>query len=170
MAAGPASEEVTEVLKRRARRLAEPAADTPVEAVDLLVFSAADARLAAPARRVREVLAPGPTARLPTGAQAMVGLRAVRGAVVVVADPTILLGVGSGGPQAAGDRFAVVLDHPVAPVGVLTDRVDGVLTLFGGVRPTPDNALLEGITGGGVLVLDVDAVLAHPGLASEPLL
>jgi hypothetical protein len=76
--------------------------------------------------------------------------------------------VGGDAPP-SGERFAVVLDHPVAPVGVLTDRVDGVLITFGGIRPAPDDPLLAGITADGALVLDVDAVLADPRLASEPL-
>jgi len=157
-----------EALKIRARRLAEPTPHTRAKAVELLVFSVGDARLAAPADRVREILTPGATARLPTSGQALVGLRAARGAVVVLADPSILLGVGGDAPP-SGERFAVVLDHPVAPVGVLTDRVDGVLITFGGIRPAPDDPLLAGITADGALVLDVDAVLADPRLASEPL-
>lgn len=168
MSADPASAAVDEVLRRRARRLAEPLADLPVGAVDLLVFSVGDIRLAVPVHRVREVLPPGPTTRLPSGAPAMAGVRAVRSAVVALADPSVLLALDGGASPPAEARFAVVLDHPVAPVGLLADRVVGVLAAVAGIQPVRDDELLEGVTGDGVPVLDVDAVLAEPRLSTAP--
>lgn len=161
------SEAAAKALERRARRLAEPAATEPVDAVELLVFSACEDRLAVPASRVREILAPGPTTRLPARVRTMAGLRAASGAAIVLADPLLLLGVAEAAPPPVDTRFAVVLDHPTAPLGLLADRVDGVATALGGLQDVSDRSLIEGLTPEGVPVLDVDAILADARLTGD---
>ncbi|MPY94194.1 MAG: hypothetical protein GEV08_14370 [Acidimicrobiia bacterium] len=135
---------------------------------------------------MREVLAPGPVARVPGAGHALLGLRPAGGELVVLADVGALLGTSSA--RAPGERYVVVLDDPEAPLGVLADAVEEMADVpRGSLRPMPEaGGLVLGVadlpgasvTGGtsgppdgpgGLLVVDVDALLRDPRMSTSPL-
>jgi chemotaxis signal transduction protein len=161
-----ADEHVSHVLEARARALAQPPSAPADDAGELLVFTVGDTRLGVPLDRVREVLPPGPTTLLPGGPHALAGVRVVHGQLVVVANPGPVLGVEERRPPSS--RFAVVLEDRWAPVGLLADAIDGVVREDPAARPAGGAGFVESVTAEGVLVLDVDALLADPRLTAVP--
>lgn len=166
MAAEPVDEHTARVLAERARELAQPPPPPRPPSVELLGFTRAGLRFAVPTAAVAEVLAMGPLTRLPAAPHALVGMRAVRGEVVAVADPSRLLDAPQAGPAPA-EAAVVVLADPVAPLALLADTVDRVVTVE---RPPgePQQPLVAGLTADGVPVLDVAAVLADPRTSTRP--
>jgi len=154
------------LLQHRAATLASPLVDedrTPL--VDLVVVSVAGRRLAFRSDSVRQVLRNGPLCRLPQGCGALLGLVAVSGTAVPVADLGALLEDSSPEP---GRPLIVLLGGP-APVGVLVDDALSVLSLrTRDIRPRPPGSPSDsaecGITSEGVVVLDTEILLSHPRL------
>jgi len=158
------------VLQRRAAELARPLADedqTPV--VDLVVVAVAGRRLAFRSGSVRQILRNGPLCRLPQGCGALIGLIAVQGSAVPVADLHSLL---EDAAPDAGRPLIVLLDGP-APVGVLVDEALSVLSLRAReIRPrppgSPSDSAEHGVTPDGVVVLDAETLLANRRLHPQP--
>lgn len=162
------------VLDARARILArQPESPDRDGSQELLIASVGDARLAWDIHRVREVLPPGPLARLPGEGHLLVGVRNVGGELVAVADIASLLGLSHNvGP--AG-RWVVVIEENSGPLGVHVDRANELVTIpLDSLRsaPTSGKAPVTGVishlTPDGALVIDVDALLTQPVLSVRP--
>ena len=90
-----------------------------------LVFQLADRVYALPAETVAEVIQIPATARVPQAPRALIGVANLRGAVLPVVSLRALLDL-EGGPGAASR--AIVLDGG-APVAILVDAIDGLVTI-----------------------------------------
>lgn len=157
----------TELLDARARVLAQPDGQDRGEAGrELLVAALGATKLAIDVRQVRRVLPPAPLARIPGGDHFVLGLRNVSGELLAVADVAALLGLSTSTP--VGHRWVVVLDGHGGPLGIM---VDGVIELAAETAKGPRPAAGPAATGvvaeatvNGHLLIDTDALLAHPSL------
>lgn len=118
----------------------EPAAIAPVapaaEEERFLAFRIGGELHAVPLGPVRELRLLSPIAEVPRAPFGVLGVTSVRGAIVPVLDPGLLLGF----PPAPRSRAArvVIVDAGRGPVGLLVDGVDGVRRLPpGAVEPVP---------------------------------
>ncbi|HEY0018054.1 MAG TPA: chemotaxis protein CheW [Longimicrobium sp.] len=89
-----------------------------------------------PAGRVREVLRPPPLTRVPFPPDGVCGVAQVRGTVLAVVDLGARLGMG---PVGAAGRLVVVWGRGREAVGLLVDRVVGLVDEGGDELP-PDEA------------------------------
>jgi purine-binding chemotaxis protein CheW len=90
-----------------------------------LVFQLAERVYALPAETVAEVIRIPRTARVPQAPRALIGVANLRGAVLPVVSLRVLLDLE--GEQGAASR-AIVLDGG-APVGIVLDSIDGLVTI-----------------------------------------
>lgn len=159
-------DEVERILAQRARELAQPLVAGPANTTEVVIFSRSGSQLGVPSAAVSEVLQGSHLARLPAAPPALVGICAVRGDVVVVADPAHLLDLSA--PDAVPeDAAVVVLDDEVAPLGLLVDSVERVALVE---RPATasSQAPVAGVTADGVVLLDVASILADPRTTTAP--
>lgn len=160
------SVDVGAVLDERARRLARqgPGIEaTPT--VEALVVVAGGTRYAIETRHVREVVRFAELRRLPAGAGLLHGLVLARGEAVPAAALADLVG----GTRLAGlPAFAVVIDGPAAPVGLLVEGIIDVTDVPAGLLSRHSDvatASLElGVTPDGSVVLDALTMLRDPRL------
>lgn len=155
-----------EVLAARAEALARPVDRRDETRSQWIVVAIGEARIAVPAERAEVVLGPAPIARVPRpDASAIVGIRTrTGGGLLAVADVSSLIGVVVS--RSAEEQDVVVLGDPTSPVGLLVDAVEGLREADALMRVEADGELIRGVGGSGELVLDVDALLAHPRLGS----
>jgi purine-binding chemotaxis protein CheW len=90
-----------------------------------------------PAGRVREVLRPPPVTRVPFAPAGVRGVAQVRGTVLAVVDLGARLGMA---PVAGAGRLVVVWGQGREAVGLLVDRVVGLVDDGGDEQPPPDEA------------------------------
>jgi purine-binding chemotaxis protein CheW len=90
-----------------------------------------------PAARVREVLRTPPVTRVPFAPPGVRGVAQVRGTVLAVVDLGARLGMG---PVAGAGRLVVVWTRGREAVGLLVDRVVGLMDDGGDEQPPPDEA------------------------------
>lgn len=160
----PSDARDSEILDARARALARTATqEGDHHGRELLIASLGETRVAVDVRYVRRVLPPAPLARIPAGDHFVFGLRNVGGEVLAVADFAGLLGLTSNCPIDA--RWIVEFDGHGGAIGVMVDRVDELVadaaTRAAGVAAT---GVLAGTTAEGHLLIDTDALFAHPSL------
>lgn len=91
-----------------------------------------------PAERVREVLRPPPVTRVPFAGNGVRGIAQVRGTVLAVVDLGERLGLA---PVGGKGRLVVVWGGGREAVGLLVDRVVGLLDEDGGEEAAPDEAM-----------------------------
>ena len=128
--------------------------------------------------RVQEVLRPLPVTRVPHAPPASAGLVNLRGRIVTVVDPRIVLGAGAA-PAAAGGL--VVVHGTDAPVALLVDAIGDVRRVDGSEASAPPSlaaspAADEGsliartlaLPGELLVVLDLDRVIARAFAAAGP--
>lgn len=89
-----------------------------------LAVGVGKAEFGLPAAAVREVLRPPPLTRVPFAPPAVRGVAQVRGTVLAVVDLGARLGMG---PVAPPGRLVVVWGHGREAVGLLVDRVAGLV-------------------------------------------
>lgn len=155
------------VLRQRAEVLARPSTTDDRRSTPSIVLHIGEARVAVPLHRVRTVAAPGPVAGLPRAGHLLVGARLVGGEMIAVADLGPVLGTPSDAPAAS--RSVVVLDSEDAPLGVAADVVSNVeVDADIATGDASASALVSGVTSDGVLLLDVDAVLADRRFMTAP--
>lgn len=139
----------------------------------LLAFDVGGAPLAIDLAAVREVLAGLPVTRLPSAPEALRGVVNVRGTIVPVLDVAVRLG----GRRADLAGPLVVADARDGRCALLVDAVHGILEVPDDrLLARPDAGPLAGAAcvvalapaeaGGFVPVLDLDALLDPPGVAS----
>jgi chemotaxis signal transduction protein len=137
--------------------------------VSTLAVSVGGAEFGIPADRVREVLRPPPLTRVPFAPDGVRGIAQVRGTVLAVVDLGARLGMGPVGDRG---RLVVVWGRGREAVGLLVDRVVGLLDEDGDDEAAPDEALaalppgwLAGVavpgSGRRVALLHLDRVLGQ---------
>lgn len=154
------------LLLARAVELARPVADDAGDrTVDLLVLRVGDQRVAVPLEGVREVRPPSPLARLPGCTDVLVGLVGGSGEALAVAALAGLLAIPGAAPP---DRqWVAVLHHPPAPLGLLADTADDILTVGRDELSAPpeSHALVTALAPDGTFVLDLVALLRDSRLS-----
>lgn len=103
----------------------------------VLAVGVGGAEYGLPAAAVREVVRPPPVTRVPFAPPAVRGVAQVRGTVLAVVDLGARLGTGPVGPPG---RLVVVWGRGREAVGLLVDRVAGLVETEGGDEPLPDEA------------------------------
>ncbi len=169
-AASPAgkAEAAREVLERRARLLARPAAPPPApDLLELLTFRVGDETCGIESRRVFGVFRPVEITPLPGAEPPVFGLTAWRGDLLLVLD---LRPGGAAGATADAPGWIVVVGRERPTAGLAAHAIhDFVTARAEDVRKPPESeprgrAFVRGITGGAVLVLDCERL---PGFAGE---
>lgn len=160
------------VLRARAAQLAQPPADRARRSSrSLLVVATPAGRFGLDAARVREVLAPAHVTRVPARpGSALVGLRHVRGELLALADLGRLLDLPAR-TAPSGQPVVVVGDSP-DPLGLLVDSTEALLPVdddWGRMAPRPVDmdSVVTQVSSGGMLLIDVDALLAHPAVSPD---
>lgn len=158
------ADRVRRVLEERARRLARPLAPPgPTDVLEVVTFHLAGERYAVAAERVREVFRLQGRSALPGAPDPIAGVTAHRGEILTLLDVRTTLGLSA---AALNDLDRVlVLERGRTGVGVLVDRLEGVEVVpRAELRPPPPlgpgpREHLVGVTGDGLIVLDVDVLL-----------
>ena len=152
-------------LDARASELARPDDDGDGgDPVDVLVVTVGGQPIALPVDALREVRAPTPFAPVPGPGGVLVGVIGGHGEALAVADLSALLGLAPA--RTPTGQWVVVLDDPVAAVGLLIDMADDIVSLDRqDLSPPPrDSVLIAAVADDGLLVLDAAALLADPRL------
>jgi purine-binding chemotaxis protein CheW len=125
-----------------------------------LLFASAGEQYALPIERVREVVGWEEPRSLGAPAPWLLGVIALRGELIQVADLALRLG------RPAGERRRIVVfDSPEGPAGLAVDEVDAVADVEdASVQPAPPGSgeAIAGIAARGselVIVLDADSLL-----------
>lgn len=162
--------DVEEILHERARALAAPRGAGPdgERSAELhLVARIGDRSVAVPAARARHVVPATALARLVECGPAIVGLAAVHGELVPIADVSGLLQT-AGGDGATPGGYFVVVDDDKSSIGLLVDEVVELRSLHPGEVAADTSGhrsgSIAGVAPGGVFVLDLDGLLADPRL------
>lgn len=153
------------LLTARAADLARPLQHRRTgTSLELLLATLGDQRVALPAQALREVRPPTPLAPVPGTSEVLLGIAAGHAQALAVASLAALLGVASAAPSTV--QWLLVLDDATAPVGLLVDSVDDVVSVDGqGLGPPPEgSALIAGLAPDGALVLDIPALLGDARL------
>lgn len=166
-----AAQDVRQLLERRAAALAQrPGEETVLATVEVVTVMVGTRRYALEARHISRILRIAHLCRLPDDGGELVGLVVAGGAAVPVADLGSLLQLS--GPDRTRP-FVVLLGGTDLPLGLLVDEVEsfgqvvGMGLGFPVVSPAetvsdPSASFEYGITADGVVLLDADALLAHP--------
>lgn len=158
-----------QLLERRAVALAEPIDVGPQgPTLEILTVTLEGGRAyALETRHIAQILRNTRLCRLPAEGGELIGLTLVKGAAVPVADLGALLELS---PPDPSRPFVLLLDGGHLPLGLLVDDVVsfGQLT-EAEVRPSAGEAadtrpVERGVTAGGLVLLDVDLLLAHARL------
>lgn len=162
-------EEVRRTLRERARALARPREEprAPAETLELVVFSLAGERYGIETARVLEVIPLRDLTSVPSAPAVILGVVNYRGRILPVLDGRRLLALaGEGIPE--GSQVVAVHAEGMT-FGLFTTGVEGVVRIAADqVAPVPltltraHPALLRGVTGAMVAVLDLDAVARDP--------
>jgi purine-binding chemotaxis protein CheW len=166
-----ADDDVGRVLRRRAAALA-----TPAEPADdgnswtMLALALGSERYGVEAQHVEKVAPLPPVALLPGAPPPWLGLVNVRGSVRPLLSLRRYLGLGPDPPGPAG--ALVLLNARGLKVAALVDGIQGVerlpkVDLAAPVGGSGAHPVVRGVTGELLTVLDVDAMLADPGLVGE---
>lgn len=153
------------VLAARAADLARPLEqEHATDSVDVLLATVGGQQVALAVGSLREVRPPTPLAPVPGTSAVLVGIASGHAEALVVASLAALLGLSSA--VASTEQWVVVLDDPTAPVGLLVDTADDVVSLDRqDLSPPPESsAVIAALARGGVLLLDIHALLGDPRL------
>ena len=162
-------EEVRRILRARAQALAKPLEEalTPAEALELLVFSLAGERYGVEAGHILEVVPLPELTPVPCTPPFVLGVINHRGRILPVLDLRRLLELGGQGVP-AGSRV-VAVEAGGMTFGIFAEAVAGTFRVASHeVAPPPvtltgdRQALIEGVTGEMVAVLDLGALARDP--------
>jgi purine-binding chemotaxis protein CheW len=159
---------VARVLQARAAELARVVEDRQDDRVALLVLDVGGQQVALPVEALREVRAPAAVLQVPGTSPELAGLTGGHGAALAAASLAGLLGLATAVPPDA--QWLAVLDHPLAPLGLLVDAaVDIVAVERADLSPAPSaDGLVVGLVPGGALVLSAAALLQDTRLFLAP--
>jgi len=168
----PRGAQLEALLAQRAAALAPPpAAPTPADVFEALVFRLGDEQFALASSAVREVRVPTGLRKLPGAPAFVAGVLNVRGRVVTVLDLRPPLGLPASGAAAA----VVLVPTPRGDVGLLTTerpalrqlRATELTDLPAGAAAGLDPGWVRGVTPDLVVVLDEARILADRRLLVE---
>lgn len=140
-----------------------------VATVEVVTVRVGARRYALEARHISRILRNSHLCRLPEDGGELVGLVVAGGEAVPVADLGSLLGLS--GPDRSRP-FLVLLGGADLPLGLLADEVESfghAVEATANESPDQTAPVERGITADGVVLLDGDALLAHPGVAMSAL-
>ena len=157
------------LLAARAAELARPLDDeADGGTIDLLVLAVGDQHVALALQDVRGVRPPGPVAQVPGASEALAGVVGGYGEPLAVAGLGSLLRLRPLLP--AEQQWVVVLDDPVAPLGLLADAAVDIRSVrpedLG--RPADDKRLVAALLDDGTIVLDTAGLLSDPRTSLTP--
>lgn len=170
----PADERENEVLRQRARRLAQPLPPEPSEGELLRAvgFSLGEEKYAVEHGCIREVLPLPPVTPLPCVPAFVRGIVNVRGRIVALLDLETILGLPA--REIGSDDSLVIFQSTEREFGLLADRVFGLVAIpRSNIQPSlptvtaTAGALVKGVTADGWAVLDAGKMLADPGLVVD---
>lgn len=165
-------------LERRAAELAQrPTQEKAVATVEVVTVLVGSRSYALEVRHVSRILRTRHLCRLPEEGGELMGLVMTGGSAVPVADLASLVLLG---PPERTRSFVVLLGGAGLPLGLLVDEVESIGQVAeitpSGTDPDPDQTgsgttgpvslaapIERGITTDGVVLLDAEALLAHPG-------
>ena len=165
------------MLAARARALAvRPEAEAGGR-LELLAFAIAGAHYALPTAQVASVAQLGAVTRVPGAPPAVAGVTNHDGAVLLVAELPVLLGLGAPTPGAAAVRYLLVVrdgeahDGEAEPLGLVVDELHDVRVVAEAALHPPAVGgagahLTRALTGDGCLVLDGKRLLSEPALTT----
>ncbi|MBW3662511.1 MAG: chemotaxis protein CheW [Actinobacteria bacterium] len=156
-----------EILRQRARELAEPARSEPADRIEVLAFEVSGQRFVVALGDVVQVVAGSPLARVPHAPSALLGVATLRGSLLTVFDlaphgadrvtPAWMLVFGDG-----ADRLAIAADHVTG-----TRRLDRQELLDADASQL-HAAPVARVTRDGAGLLDVDLLLTWDRFTPAP--
>lgn len=141
-----------EVLRRRAEQLAVATDETEVEAgLSLLLFRITDEWYAVEAKDVREIFQDYVVTPVPCVPEYVLGVVNVRGEILSVTDPALMMGLGSVGGGEPGTLPAVVIASEDVATAIVVDEVGDITEVVVGDLEPPiggiDRAQAEFVAG-----------------------
>ncbi len=126
-----------EVLRRRADELAVASDETEAtEGMSLLVFRIADEWYAVEASDVREIFQDYAVTPVPCLPEFILGVVNIRGEILSVTDPALMMGLGSIGYEAAGALPAVVVEKDGIATALVVDEIGDIVEVaYGDLEP-----------------------------------
>jgi purine-binding chemotaxis protein CheW len=156
-----------ELLRERAKRLAEPAPTLGLEetSAQLIVFSRAGARYALDVAFARELLPLGEYASVPFAPPACLGLASARGELLALFDLAALTGT----PASEAPGLMLVCGEPARELALAVDEAIDLVAKAPLQPPPPEQGgPVLGFDARGFLVLDGEALLNDPRLTIDP--
>lgn len=158
------------ILDERAKGLARPFGSPGPDGAVHLVLSAGGRRVALPMVALRSVVPAPPITRIPSEGRPLVGLAALGGEVVPVADLAALLGFDE--PTSDREGLLVVVADGESQLALKVDAVEGHEALLPHLAARIDlsdaaghsNPLTTPVGADGLVVLDIGAALTDPRL------
>lgn len=166
------SSSAARILDERARGLARPFGSPGTEGDLHLIVSAGGHRVALPMAALRSVVETPPITRLPPDGRSLVGVVALGGEVVPVADLAVLLGFDSANVD--GPRLLVVVEDGDSQLALKVDGVEGHEALLPHLSAridlsdsadVPTASLATPVGEDPLLVFDINAALADSRLS-----
>lgn len=164
------AERVEAILLERTRSLAATGtvAQRAAAADRVLVVRLADAPYGLWLDRLAGLAPLHACAAAPRGPASLLGLMTVRGGIWTIFDLARLLGIDSASSEGG---HVVLLRHASRRIGLRVERADNIRRLarsatrpLPGDGPSPAAGLIEGLGPDGLVVIDVDALWAHPAI------
>jgi purine-binding chemotaxis protein CheW len=170
----PSEERSHEILQARARKLAQPRAqlEAQIQSLDITCFTLAGERYGFESRFIREIITTHQITPLPGVPPFIAGIMNLRGRILCLMTPSVLLGLPAATPQ--DGALVIVLASGAQEFGLLIESLDGVCRLpldsLQEQLPTlseQGRRYLQGIGPQQLIVLDAQALLHDPGLRIE---
>ncbi len=157
-----------EILRERARRLAEPAPTLGLdeERAQLIVFTRGETKYALDVAYVRELLPLSEYASIPFAPPVCLGISAARGELLAVFDLAAL----SGETPAAHPSLMLLCGEPARELVLAIDQAIDLVARASALKapPTEHEGPVLGLDERGFLVLDGEALLADPRFTIDP--
>ena len=162
--------QVDQALRERARALARSASAQAVPGRDVLVFGCGGGEYGIDAAHAREILPLSSLTPVPRAAAFVAGVIHRRGEILMLVDVATLMGLS---PQGVADRTKVVVVGAAGgEIGLVAESVEGIRGIApAAITPALGEApFVEGVAGGSVVLLEIEALLSAVGMtaASRP--
>ncbi len=155
----PTPERVEDVYRKRAERLAKKEAPRhPSALLRVMVFRLGTQRYAIEMKNLAEVVSAAQPAPIPGAPREFVGAIQVRGEIRSVVSLPILLDIDAASPITSGP--VLLLRSAKQEIGVIAQAIEEFKEIRVDELLPAQAPHLKGITSGGLMIVDVDAVLA----------
>ncbi len=158
-----------EILRDRARRISRPSDDREGQLSAALEVEIHEESYALPVEELAAVYENTAVIPVPSAPPLVAGIANIRGHIIPVLNPGVLLGVSSNSTSSAGSL--VVISNDELTVAFRVEAVGDVTPFSAGdLSPLPANfdqkqsAYIQGILPNDAALLDVDAILNDPAL------